>query len=133
MRGNRRVDTSPERQVRSLLHASGYRYRTNYRLDVPGVRVRPDIVFTRRRLAVFIDGCFWHRCPEHGTLPRVNSHYWGPKLEGNVARDQRVDHALRAAGWTVLRIWEHVAPPLGVAQIIAALDSEPGHTPSSNG
>lgn len=131
MRGNRRADTGPERQVRSLLHASGYRYRTNYRLDVPGARVRPDIVFTRRRLAVFIDGCFWHRCPEHGTSPRANTHYWTPKLERNVARDQRVDQALRAAGWTVLRIWEHVGPAEAAALVIATLGGEPGRAPSS--
>jgi DNA mismatch endonuclease (patch repair protein) len=130
MRGNRRADTAPERQVRSLLHANGYRYRTDHRLDVPGARVRPDIVFTRRRLAVFIDGCFWHRCPEHGTSPRANTHYWGPKLERNIARDQRVDQALRAAGWTVLRIWEHVAPAEAAARIIATLDDGPGHLPA---
>jgi DNA mismatch endonuclease (patch repair protein) len=130
MRGNRRVDTGPEPQVRSLLHASGFRYRTDYRLDVPGARVRPDIVFTRRRLAVFIDGCFWHRCPEHGTSPRANTHYWAPKLERNVARDQRVDQALRVAGWTVLRIWEHVVPAEAAAQIIATLASGPNQVPS---
>jgi DNA mismatch endonuclease (patch repair protein) len=130
MRGNRKVDTGPERQVRSLLHASGYRYRTNHRLDLPGARVRPDIVFTRRRLAVFIDGCFWHRCPEHGTSPRANTHYWGPKLERNVARDQRVDQALRAAGWTVLRIWEHVPPAEAAAQIFATLGGGPGRDPA---
>lgn len=130
MRGNRRADTGPERQVRSLLHASGFRYRTDYRLDVPGARVRPDIVFTRRRLAVFIDGCFWHRCPEHGTSPRVNTSYWSPKLERNIARDQRVDQALRAAGWTVLRIWEHVDPTEAAAQVIAILDSGPKQAPS---
>jgi DNA mismatch endonuclease (patch repair protein) len=131
MRGNRRADTSPERQVRSLLHASGYRYRTDYRLDVPGARVRPDIVFTRKRLAVFIDGCFWHRCPEHGTSPRANTHYWAPKLERNVARDRRVDQALHAAGWTVLRIWEHVGPAEAAALVIATLGDRPRHAPSS--
>ncbi|HYY80525.1 MAG TPA: very short patch repair endonuclease [Actinomycetes bacterium] len=121
MRGNRRVDTTPERRVRSLLHAVGYRFRKDYRIDVPGARVRPDIVFVRRRVAVFVDGCFWHRCPEHGTSPRANSHYWGPKLAHNVARDQRVDRALQVAGWTVLRIWEHVAPEDAAARIIDAL------------
>jgi DNA mismatch endonuclease, patch repair protein len=75
MRGNRRVDTRPERQVRSLLHARGYRFRKDHLIEVPGARVRPDVVFTRHRVAVFIDGCFWHRCPEHGTSPRANSHY----------------------------------------------------------
>ena len=122
MRGNRRANTGPERQVRSLLHASGYRYRIDYRLDVPGARVRPDIVFTRQRLAVFIDGCFWHRCPEHGTSPRANIRYWAAKLERNVARDLRVNLALDAAGWTVLRIWEHVAPAKAATLIITSLD-----------
>jgi DNA mismatch endonuclease (patch repair protein) len=121
MRGNRRVDTSPERRVRSLLHASGYRFRIDHRIQVPGLSVRPDIVFTRKRVAIFIDGCFWHRCPQHGTSPRANSRYWGPKLARNAARDQRVDQALRAAGWTVVRIWEHVAPQNAAALIVAAL------------
>lgn len=121
MRGNRRVHTSPERRVRSLLHASGYRFRVDHRIDVPGGSVRPDIVFTRKRVAIFIDGCFWHRCPQHGTSPRANSHYWGPKLDRNVARDRRVDQALRAAGWTVIRIWEHVAAEEAAALVIASL------------
>jgi DNA mismatch endonuclease (patch repair protein) len=124
MRGNRRVDTGPERKVRSLLHARGYRYRTDYRLDVPGARVRPDIVFTRKRLAVFIDGCFWHCCPEHGTSPRANIQYWTAKLERNVARDHRVNLALGAAGWTVLRVWEHVASAEATRLIIASLDGD---------
>jgi DNA mismatch endonuclease, patch repair protein len=121
MRGNRRVDTRPERQVRSLLHRRGYRFRKDYLIRAAGVRVRPDVVFTRQRVAVFIDGCYWHRCPQHGTSPRVNSHYWGPKLDRNVARDQRVDEALTAAGWVVVRLWEHDAPEGAVARIAAAL------------
>lgn len=130
MRGNRRVDTRPERLVRSLLHIRGYRFRKDHRLDVPGARVRPDIVFPRRRFAIFIDGCFWHQCPEHGTSPRANSSYWRSKLERNVTRDERVDHALRAAGWTVLRLWEHVAPETAVEQIIAVL-REPSDEPEA--
>jgi DNA mismatch endonuclease (patch repair protein) len=121
MRGNRRAHTSPERRVRSLLHASGYRFRVDYPIQVPNGSVRPDIVFTRKRVAVFIDGCFWHRCPQHGTSPRANSDYWGPKLDRNVARDRRVDQALRAAGWTVIRIWEHVGAEEAAALIIASL------------
>jgi DNA mismatch endonuclease (patch repair protein) len=104
-----------------MLHGLGYRFRKDHRLDVPGVRVRPDIVFLRFRLAVFVDGCFWHCCPEHGTSPRANSYYWRPKLERNVARDERVDRALRDSGWTVLRLWEHEAPEEAVRRIIAAL------------
>src|SRR6266545_2365240 len=122
MRGNRRSGTTPERRVRSLLHARGYRFRKDHRLEIPGARVRPDIVFTRQRVAVFIDGCFWHRCPEHGTSPRANTAYWAAKLERNVARDERVDRALHAAGWTVLRLWEHLEPEEAVVRIVAALD-----------
>jgi DNA mismatch endonuclease (patch repair protein) len=71
------------------------------------VRVRGDIAFTRLKLVVFVDGCFWHRCPEHGTTPSRNQAYWLPKLETNVERDHRVDAALVADGWHVLRVWEH--------------------------
>jgi len=111
--------------VRSLLHARGYRFRKDHRLDVPGARVRPDIVFTRRRLAVFIDGCFWHCCPEHGNLPRANNAYWAAKLERNVARDTRVDRALQEAGWAVLRLWEHLESEEAVGRIVTALSRPP--------
>jgi DNA mismatch endonuclease, patch repair protein len=121
MRGNRRAGTAPELRVRSLLHARGYRFRKDHPIEVPGARVRPDIVFTRQQLAVFIDGCFWHRCPEHGTSPRANTQYWAAKLDRNVARDQRVDRALQEHGWTVLRLWEHLAPNEAVMHIVSAL------------
>ncbi|MFD6141159.1 very short patch repair endonuclease [Promicromonospora sp. NPDC060271] len=108
MQANRRRDTGPERAIRSALHAAGLRYRCDYRIDLrSGHRVRPDIAFTRRRIAVFVDGCFWHSCPEHGSNPRTNSGYWGPKLAGNRERDDRNTAELRAAGWAVIRIWEH--------------------------
>lgn len=71
------------------------------------IRVKPDIVFTRARVAVFVDGCFWHSCPQHGRRPTSNQEYWVAKLDGNVARDRRVDQALLAEGWVVLRLWEH--------------------------
>lgn len=110
MRANRRRDTKPERLVRAALHAQGFRYRVDYPVRLAGVRlIRPDIAFTRIRLAVFIDGCFWHGCPDHKGEPKTNTSYWGPKLEGNRARDQLQTDALRAAGWTVLRFWEHEA------------------------
>jgi DNA mismatch endonuclease, patch repair protein len=80
--------------------------------------VRPDVVFTRARLAVFVDGCFWHCCPEHGNEPRANSAYWNQKLSRNVARDKDVDLALSLAGWGVLRAWEH-EPPAEVAERVA--------------
>lgn len=107
MRANRKHDTKPEVAVRSLLHAQGFRFRKHYPIKLPDRTVRPDIVFTRQKLAVFIDGCFWHACPIHGNAPSVNTSYWQPKLQRNVDRDRAVDHALTAAGWHVLRAWEH--------------------------
>jgi DNA mismatch endonuclease (patch repair protein) len=119
----RRRDTKPERAIRSLLHAAGKRYRVDLRLDLEGAKPRPDIVFTRARVAVFVDGCFWHCCPEHGRRPSVNGGYWGPKLERNIARDRTADDALAAAGWTVLRFWEHEAPEQATERIISVLDA----------
>src|ERR1700730_15837859 len=114
MRANRRTDTKPELALRHALHRLGYRYRKDYRLDLDGGRrVRPDIAFTARKVAVFVDGCFWHACPEHGSKPRANEWYWGPKLIKNVERDRINDAALILAGWTVGRPWEpsHPARP----------------------
>ncbi|MFI6375769.1 very short patch repair endonuclease [Streptomyces sp. NPDC050546] len=119
----KRRDTKPERTIRSLLHAAGKRYRVDYRLQLEGARPRPDIAFTRARVAVFVDGCFWHCCPEHGRQPGVNGGYWGPKLERNVARDRAADVALAAAGWSVVRVWEHEDPDVAAARIIAVLDA----------
>jgi DNA mismatch endonuclease (patch repair protein) len=82
--------------------------------------VRPDIVFTGRRLAVFVDGCFWHGCPEHGRIPTTNTSYWNPKIKGNQERDQRQSAALESDGWTVLRIWEHQDPEEASAAIAGA-------------
>jgi DNA mismatch endonuclease (patch repair protein) len=121
MRGNRRTDTKPELALRAALHAMGYRYRKDFRLDLPSRRVRPDIAFTRRKVAVFVDGCFWHACPDHGTSPRNNEWYWSPKLAGNVARDRAADAALAQAGWTVVRLWEHVSLDDAVAAVVAAV------------
>ena len=111
MRANRRTDTKPELALRRALHSRGYRYRKDYRLDLDGgQRVRPDIAFTARRVAVFVDGCFWHCCPQHGSKPAVNVGYWDPKLRRNVERDRAADTALAAAGWEVVRVWEHGPP-----------------------
>ena len=124
MRSNRRRDTSPEIAVRRILHARGRRYRVDF---APGSnrRRRADIVFTRRRLAVFIDGCFWHGCPEHGEVPQSNRDYWKPKLARNIARDIETTRMLESEGWRVLRIWEHVSPEEAVERIEAALKVEP--------
>ncbi len=122
MRANRRTDTKPEMALRRALHRKGYRYRKDYRLDLAqGKRVRPDIAFTARKVAVFVDGCFWHACPEHGTKPAANTWYWDPKLRRNVERDRAADAALSAAGWEVVRVWEHVPLDVAVAAVIEAL------------
>src|SRR6266851_5420894 len=122
MRANRRTDTKPELALRRALHRLGYRYRKDYRLDLEsGRRVRPDIAFTGRKVAVFVDGCFWHACPEHGSKPRANEWYWGPKLIKNVERDRVNDAALILAGWTVVRLWEHMPIDEAVTTVLTAL------------
>lgn len=119
-RGNRRVDTRPEKALRSALHRRGLRFRKDHRIDTPTLRVRVDIAFTRQRLAVFVDGCFWHSCPVHRTVPRRNAAYWTPKLDANRRRDARVNRALLDAGWLVLRVWEH-EDPHGVAKEVESV------------
>jgi len=121
MRGNRRRDTDPERALRSELHRRGLRFRVDMSVPGIGLRARPDIVFTRSRLAVYVDGCFWHRCPLHGTEPKANSDYWKPKLDANVERDRRVTALLRHGGWDVIRIWSHVPPDEAADRVQAAL------------
>ena len=107
MRAIRRRDTGPELEIRSLLHRAGLRYRVDYRIGQGRSAPRPDIAFTKQHVAVFIDGCFWHQCPKHATLPRANRAFWETKLRRNVERDRENDAALGAMGWTVLRFWEH--------------------------
>ena len=104
MRSNRRRDTGPERRLRSALHAAGLRYRVDRPLRVDGWprRVRPDVVFAGARVAVFVDGCFWHGCPEHQDASKSNVGYWGPKIKSNRERDRGQTAALRVAGWLVL-------------------------------
>ncbi len=114
----RRRDTEPELALRRMLHAAGLRYRVD-RAPLPGMRRRADVVFSRARVAVYVDGCFWHRCPEHATHPRNNAQWWADKLAANVARDRDTDRRLTEAGWTVVRIWEH-EDPAGAAEKVAA-------------
>jgi DNA mismatch endonuclease, patch repair protein len=122
MRGNRSVDTKPELALRSLLHRQGLRFRTNFQIRVGGPRgIRPDIVFTRQRVAIFVDGCFWHGCPEHGELPVSNREYWQAKFTLNAKRDRRNDEALVGAGWQVVRVWEHDSAAHGARAVRAAL------------
>lgn len=105
----RRRDTAPELQVRRILHAAGLRYRVAY--PVPGRPRRSiDIAFTRRKVAVFLDGCFWHGCPDHGTRPTANATWWSAKIATNKARDADTTACLVDNGWLVLRFWEHEAP-----------------------
>lgn len=115
----RRRDTAPEMALRRELHRRGLRYRVD--LAPIGGRRRADIVFTRVRVAVFVDGCFWHRCPFHGTSPRSNQDWWNDKLDRNVARDRDTDLRLQRAGWTVVRIWEHEDTVKAVAAVQEAL------------
>ncbi len=132
MRANRRTDTRPELALRHALHRLGYRYRKDYRLDLAsGRRVRPDIAFTARKVAVFVDGCFWHACPEHGSKPRANEWYWGPKLIKNVERDRVNNATLVLAGWTVVRLWEHVPLDEAVATVVTALTAAAATHPVS--
>jgi DNA mismatch endonuclease (patch repair protein) len=121
MRRNPRRDTQPEVAVRSELHRRGLRFRKDFPLRVPGRIVRPDVTFPRARLAVFVDGCFWHACPTHGNQPRTNTDYWQPKLARNVARDRVVDAALASSGWRVLRAWEHETPTAIADRVETAL------------
>lgn len=117
-------DTAAELAVRSELHARGLRYR----VDIPplrGIRRRADIVFPRAKVAVFIDGCFWHGCPQHATWPRHNAEFWRAKIETNRRRDLDTDKRLAEAGWGVVRAWEHEAPPEVADRVEVILSSHP--------
>jgi len=107
MKANKRANTKPEVAIRSDLHRKGFRFRKDFNIKIDGKNYRPDIVFTKQRIAIFIDGCFWHMCPLHGHIPKSNEHYWKPKLIRNVERDGQNDKKLRKAGWIVIRFWEH--------------------------
>lgn len=130
MIANRRRDTTPELALRRELHRRGLRFRVDH-LAVRGLRCRVDIAFTRARIAVFVDGCFWHRCPEHGTLPRANGEWWAQKLQGNVERDRRNDAELKAAGWSVVRVWEHELIGPAADRVCAAVSATGAETSST--
>lgn len=116
-------DTGAEVAVRRLLHAAGLRYRVEY--PVPGMpRRRIDVAFPRAKVAVLIDGCFWHGCPQHATRPKANADWWRSKLDRNMARDRETDEQLLGAGWTVLRFWEHMPADEVAAAVRAAVDRE---------
>ncbi|WP_345710419.1 very short patch repair endonuclease [Kineococcus glutinatus] len=116
----RRRDNGPEMAIRRRLHARGLRYRVVW--PVPGQRRRTiDIAFTRARLAVYVDGCFWHGCPEHAHLPKANAGWWAQKIAWNRARDADVTRQLETLGWTVLRVWEHEDPEEVVERVVGWL------------
>jgi len=115
-------DTQPELAVRRAVHARGLRYRLNA-IPFRGLRSRADMVFPRQQVAVFVDGCFWHGCPEHGTWPKANASWWKEKIQANIARDERVTLQLEFAGWTVIRVWEHEDPEAAAERIEAVVRS----------
>lgn len=120
MRAQRRRDTAPELALRRELHRRGVRYYVD-RAPMKGVRRRADLVFPRRKVAVYVDGCFWHSCPQHATFPKNNAQWWAEKLAGNVTRDRDTDTRLTDAGWTVVRIWEHENPVVAANRVQEAL------------
>jgi DNA mismatch endonuclease (patch repair protein) len=125
MRGNRRRDSEPELRLRRALHAVGLRFRVDLPIRVPDRRpIRPDVVFTKQRVAVFVDGCFWHGCAEHGRRPRTNSTYWDAKVAVNQARDREQTSALTRAGWAVVRVWEHEALETALPRVLEALAAQ---------
>ena len=120
MRANRRRDTKPEVALRSALHKRGLRFRNDVSIVTEERNVRVDVALTRHRVAVFLDGCFWHCCPDHGTRPRSNPAYWRAKLDRNLQRDASSNELLRAAGWRVVRVWE-LQDPEKAAELIDQL------------
>ncbi|MFE0736730.1 very short patch repair endonuclease [Streptomyces sp. NPDC058855] len=116
-----RRDTAAEIMVRRLLHAAGLRYRVN--VPVPGMPRRTiDIAWGTARIAVFLDGCFWHGCPQHATHPKANAQWWRTKLDRNMARDRETTEHLTAQGWVVMRFWEHEPPEEVATAVRAAVD-----------
>jgi DNA mismatch endonuclease (patch repair protein) len=123
MQGNRSRDTTPELALRSAVHALGLRYRVGTR-PIASSRRTGDLVFTAVKVAVFLDGCFWHGCPNHHRPPSTNVQYWAQKLARNQERDQETNELLQENGWTVIRVWEHEDPhvaALRIAEIVSRL------------
>lgn len=118
MQAQQSRDTVPELALRQAVHALSLRYRVD-RAPIKGLRRRADLVFGQVKLAVYVDGCFWHVCPDHGNWPRVHEAWWRAKLERNKAGDRSTDERLREAGWTVLRVWEHEDPVVAAQRVRA--------------
>ena len=129
MSNQRRRDTLPEVSLRRELHSLGLRFRVDRPVGALGRR-RPDVVFGPARVAVFVDGCFWHRCPVHGSIPKSNTQWWAEKLATNVRRDRDTDWLLREAGWLAVRVWEHDDPAeaaLRIRALVSARRSRDSH------
>lgn len=126
MLGNRSRDTSPELALRSLVHRAGLRYRVAAK-PIKGMRRTADLLFRPVRVAVFVDGCFWHGCPEHFVPPKTNPEYWREKIGRNVARDRDTDARLAAQDWLVLRFWEHEDPAACADLVKQAVDGRRHH------
>jgi DNA mismatch endonuclease, patch repair protein len=116
----RQKNTGPETRIRSVLHKIGLRYRIDYQ-PLGNFRRKVDIVFVKHKVAVFVDGCFWHGCPIHGTWPKSNPKFWREKIETNRKRDAQTTHVLIEAGWKVLRVWEHEPTDITIKKILALL------------
>jgi DNA mismatch endonuclease (patch repair protein) len=125
MKSQRQRDTAAETALRSLLHRRGLRFRVHYAL--PSLRRRADIAFPRLRIAVFVDGCFWHGCPEHGTWPKQNADWWREKIETNRRRDADTDTKLEDQGWSAIRVWEHEATETAARTIEDAVARAESH------
>ena len=121
MQGNAPRDTKPELAVRRVVHGLGLRYRVDAR-PIAGLRRRADLLFTRAKVAVYVDGCFWHGCATHYKAPGgPNAEYWAAKVLRNQQRDRETTQALREAGWIVVRIWEHEDPAEAAVRVVAAV------------
>jgi len=125
MQANRGRDTGPEMELRRVLHRAGLRYRVHFPVPTDRRR-RIDIAFTRSKLAVFVDGCFWHRCPKHYIAPKAHGSFWDSKIRGNVERDAETAMRLAESGWIVLRFWEHESAQESAAKIQAVLGATGG-------
>jgi DNA mismatch endonuclease (patch repair protein) len=123
MQSNKGRDTQPELALRSAAHALGLRYRVSVR-PLRELRRTADLVFTKARVAVFLDGCFWHGCPDHHTVAATNAGFWAEKVESTRSRDRDTDRRLADAGWTSIRVWEHEDPMDAANRIQAVIASK---------
>ncbi len=127
MAATKRRDTPEEVRLRRVLHRMGLRYSVDSS-PLPKLRRRADVLFRRDKVAIFVDGCFWHCCPQHKSQPKANAEWWQAKLAANVRRDRDTDRRLRAAGWLVIRVWAHEAPERAARRVQRSLARRRGST-----